>query len=83
MAMTVNKGTGMSDAEWNDIVRATVKREKEESIREKAKVQKQRMTMRDGLTKQLAEEKELEQARVTKEKEFIEKEHAFAERKHS
>ena len=28
MAMTVGKGTGMSDAEWNEIVRTTVKKEK-------------------------------------------------------
>jgi len=28
--MTVNKGTGMSDAEWNEIVRQKVTREREE-----------------------------------------------------
>jgi hypothetical protein len=30
--MTVNKGTGMSDAEWNEIVRKKVTKEKEDEI---------------------------------------------------
>lgn len=51
MSMTVNKGTGMSDAEWNEIVRTTVKKEREEEAKAKAKVHQQRETMKIELNK--------------------------------
>ena len=40
MSMTVGKGTGMSDAEWNDIVRKKVAAEHQEDAHAKDKLQK-------------------------------------------
>lgn len=40
MSMTVGKGTGMSDAEWNEIVRKKVASEQQEDAQAKEKLQK-------------------------------------------
>jgi len=53
MAMTMNKGTGMSDAEWNEIVRQRIEKEKLEDTAAKEKRERQRETIKEELAKQI------------------------------
>jgi hypothetical protein len=79
--MTVNKGTGMSDAEWNEIVRQKVTREREEEQSCRNKIIFQRTSMRKDLKSQMVNEKELDSARKTQDRSEWLQSIAFADRK--
>lgn len=49
MAMTVNKGVGMSDAEWNEIVKNSVEEEQKQKELAKLRLIKQREVLKNEL----------------------------------
>lgn len=68
-AMTVNKGTGMSDVEWNEIVKTKVTQEREDELKTRNKIIFQRTSMRQDLHSQMNKEKELDSAKKTLDRE--------------
>ena len=69
MAMTMNKGTGMSDAEWNELVKQRIEKEKLEDSAAKLKREKQKEIVRQDLLKQIHKEREAHSLTKTMNKE--------------
>ena len=69
MAMTMNKGTGMSDAEWNELVKQRIEKEKLEDSAAKLKREKQKEIVRQDLLKQIHKEREAQSLTKTMNKE--------------
>lgn len=56
--MTVNKGVGMTDAEWNEIVRRKAQDELDDKRDKKDRVYRQREKLRGELSEQMSKRRE-------------------------
>ena len=68
-AMTYNKGCGMTEAQWNQIVVKNAEKAKQEELSHKEKLNQQKLRMRRDLEKQVKQKRDMESSQKLKSKE--------------
>lgn len=68
-AMTYNKGAGMTEAQWNEIVKKNAEKARQEELTHKEKLNQQKLKMRRDLEEQVKQKREQESTQKIRSKE--------------